>query len=376
MPSQVNVLVVDDSAFMRQVIIKMLESDSEIKVVGYARDGQEALDKIQRFKPNVVTMDVEMPGMNGYETLEKIMCQSPTPVLMLSAVTTNGAQATLKALELGAVDFVAKPEKRADITQLAAELPQKVKMAARVSVVKICQRRNVKLNKITTPTADSAKPFPVIATTPMPVQPPVLLPPKNAGSGKKGIEVVAVGTSTGGPAALNTLISSLPANLPAGVLIVQHMPVGFTATLAQRLNDLGRMPVKEAEQGDIVQKGRALLAPAGWQMELVRENGQVRINLSKESPVETLFKPSVDVLFLSVAKVYGSRSLGVVMTGMGSDGLRGLKAMKAQQCCSIAEAESSCVVYGMPRSIVEAGLADKVVPLPKIAEEIVNFVTL
>ncbi|WP_227767296.1 protein-glutamate methylesterase/protein-glutamine glutaminase [Zhaonella formicivorans] len=352
MPSQVKVLVVDDSAFMRQVIIKMLEADPEIKVVGYARDGQEALDKVQRFKPDVVTMDVEMPGISGLETLEQLMCQAPTPVVMLSAVTTNGAQATIKALELGAVDFVTKPEKRTEIGQLANELPRKVKMAAGVQVAKVCRLRKPEL----------------LLTPPK-------TPPKFFAASKKQIEVVAVGTSTGGPAALHTLIRSLPPGLPAAMLIVQHMPPGFTATLAQRLNDLGTIPVKEAGDGDLVQKGRALLAPAGWQMEVVREDGQVRVRLSKETPVETLFKPSVDVLFLSVARVYGGKSLGVVMTGMGNDGLRGLKAMKEQGAYGLAEAESSCVVYGMPRAVVEAGLTDKVVPLPQIAGEIINFVS-
>lgn len=348
---QVRVLIVDDSAFMRQVIIKMLEADPEIKVVGYARDGNEALEKIQRFNPDVVTMDVEMPGLDGLETLEQIMCIKPTPVVMLSAVTTRGAQTTIRALELGAVDFVAKPEKRIDMVKLATELPQKVKMAASVAVAKVCRAR--KLEPISIPTL----------TTP---------PAKRI---KKSIEVVAIGTSTGGPAALNTLFKTLPTNLPAGVLIVQHMPLGFTASLAQRLNDIGRMPVKEAEDGDLIVPGKALLAPAGWQMEVVRRSGVAQVRLSKESPIKTLFRPSVDVLFLSVAKVFGGNSLGVVMTGMGNDGTKGLKAMKAKNAVGLAEDESTCIVYGMPRSVIEAGLADKIAPLPQLAKEIVNIVS-
>lgn len=352
---QVKVLVVDDSAFMRQIIIKMLEADPVIKVVGYARDGQEALEKIQRLKPDVVTMDVEMPGLNGLETLEKIMCIQPTPVLMLSAVTTKGAQATMRALELGAVDFVAKPEKRLDIGLLANELPIKVKMAAGVAVSKVCRAGKVE---------------PIISQPPQFYRPPDLIP-----SRKNKIEVVAIGTSTGGPAALNTLFRTLPADLPVGVLVAQHMPPGFTTSLAQRLNDLGRMPVKEAQDGDLIEPGKAFLAPAGWQMEAIREADKVRVRIAKESPIETLFKPSVDVLFLSVAKAFGGNSLGVVMTGMGNDGTRGLKAMKDVQAYGLAEAESTCIVYGMPRSVVEAGLADKVVPLHQLAEEIVKVVS-
>lgn len=354
MDTQVKVLVVDDSAFMRQVIIKMLEADPQIKVVGYARDGQEALEKIQRFKPDVVTMDVEMPGLDGLETLEQIMCIQPTPVVMLSAVTVKGAETTIRALELGAVDFVAKPAKRIEMVQLANELPAKIKMAAGVAVTKVCRVRKYESASVKVPAPPS-------------------LPAKPAG--KRKIEVVAIGTSTGGPAALNTLFRALPENLPAAVLIVQHMPVGFTASLAQRLNDIGKMPVKEAEDGDLIVPGKALLAPAGWQMETVRESGVAKVRLSKESSIKTLFKPSVDVLFLSVAKVFGSKSLGVVMTGMGNDGLRGLKAMKEQNALALAEDESTCIVYGMPRAVTEAGLVDKNVPLPNLAKEIVNIVT-
>lgn len=352
MPTPVKVLVVDDSAFMRQMIIKMLEADPQIKVVGYARNGQEALEKVQRFKPNVLTLDVEMPGLNGLETLEQLMCSCPTPVVMLSVVTSEGAQATIKALELGAVDFVPKPEKRADIVKLAEELPLKVKMAAAVPVSKVCPRRKI-------------KPHPVVINS--------LSEGKLAG--KRPIDVVAIGTSTGGPAALQTLFSSLPPQLPAAFLIVQHMPPGFTASLSQRLNELGRLPVKEARDGDLVQKGQALLAPAGWQMEVVKDGAQVRVKLSQESPIPTLFKPSVDVLFMSVAKVYGARSLGVIMTGMGNDGLRGLRAMKEQGALGLAEAESSCIVYGMPRAVTEAGLVDKTAPLNRLAAEIVNFLS-
>jgi two-component system chemotaxis response regulator CheB len=354
MPLPIEVLVVDDSAFMRQIIIKMIESDPQIKVVSYARDGVEALEKIQRFKPHVVTMDVEMPGMSGIETLRKIMCTCPTPVLMLSAVTTEGAKSTIDALELGAVDFIAKPEKRTDIGLIAKELPEKIKMAANVSVNKICKSVHLP-EKINVPIS-------------------VVTPKTTRNLETKNIDLVAIGTSTGGPQALHTLISMLPKGLPAALLIVQHMPKGFTATLAQRLNGLGTIPVREAKDGDIIEKGLALLAPAGYQMEVVKEQGVMRVKLLNEVTIQTLFKPSVDALFLSISKYYEKNMLGVIMTGMGNDGLRGLGVMREKGALGIGEAESSCVVYGMPRAVNEAGLTDKIVPLSKIAQEIVNYV--
>lgn len=354
------VFIVDDSAFMRRMITAMLEKDPQIEVVGYAREGKEALEKIRRLKPDVVTLDVEMPGMGGLETLKALMDTQPLPVVMLSAVTTAGAQITLRSLELGAVDFVAKPEKRGDIVLLAEELPAKVKMAAGVPVDRIEQQRALCGGR-PCPEKVLHKHQAGMASRP-------------AMAGKKDISLVAIGTSTGGPAALTEVFKSLPPNLDAGVVIAQHMPPGFTKSLANRLNDLGNLPVKEAEDGDPILKGHALLAPAGFQMEVERAGGEVRARVSEKTNYRTLFKPSVDVLFLSVAEVYGSSAVGVIMTGMGTDGTEGLKAIKKASGYVLAQDEASCIVYGMPKSAVDAGVVDKTVPLTKLGEEITNLV--
>ncbi|HHX51303.1 MAG TPA: chemotaxis response regulator protein-glutamate methylesterase [Clostridia bacterium] len=347
-PLPVKVLVVDDSAYMRRVITAMLENDQSIQVVGFARDGKDALEKIQRLKPDVITLDVEMPGMDGLETLQEIMGSNPLPVVMVSGLTAEGAQTTLKALELGAVDFVAKPEKRQDLMLLAEELPAKVKMAAGVPAAKIHPLGGVSPVRF--------PPLPVTRVSP------------------RGFQVVIIGTSTGGPAALAEIFKNLPGDLEAAVLMVQHMPPGFTRTLAQRLNDIGNLPVKEAEEGDPVFPGRALLAPAGWQMELDRVAGEIRVHLSTRSSFPTPFKPSVDVLCLSAARLYGKSILAVILTGMGNDGVRGLQAIKKASGFVLAQDEASCIVYGMPKAAVEAGVVDKIIPLTKIGEEISSLI--
>lgn len=353
------VFIVDDSAFMRRMITNMLERDPGIDVIGYAREGQEALDKIQRLKPEVVTLDVEMPGMDGLQTLKKLMETHPLPVVMLSSVTKAGTETTLKALELGAVDFVPKPANRGDIMLLAEELPLKVKLAAGVPVDRIEKQRDLCIGKPCISPPTGGPPF-------------ISRPPIRAG--KKDISLVAIGTSTGGPAALTEVFKSLPRNLNAGIVIAQHMPPGFTRSLAQRLNDLGNMPVKEAEDGDPIIRGRALLAPAGLQTEVMRQGGEIKVRVFEKAPFRTLYRPSVDVLFLSAARIYGSSVLGVIMTGMGSDGTKGLKAIKDASGYVLAQDEASSIVYGMPKTAVEAGVVDKIVPLTKIGEEIKNLV--
>lgn len=358
--SPLKVFIVDDSAFMRRMITAILEADPGLKVVGYAREGKEALGKIRHLKPDVVTLDVEMPGMGGLETLKALMDTQPLPVVMLSAVTTVGAQITLRALELGAVDFVPKPENRGDMMLLAEELPAKVKLAAGVPVERIQKQRAL---------CAAGKP----CAPPKP-SPKTLVKPKPSPSGKNGIDLVAIGVSTGGPAALTEVFKKLPPDLNAGVIIAQHMPPGFTRSLANRLNDLGNMPVREAQDGDPVLKGQALVAPAGFQTEVERKDGEVKVRVSEKTNYPTLFRPSVDVLFLSVAKVFGASALGVIMTGMGSDGTEGLKALKQASGYVLAQDEASCIVYGMPRSAVEAGVVDRIVPLTKLGAEIANLV--
>ncbi|WP_258360085.1 protein-glutamate methylesterase/protein-glutamine glutaminase [Moorella sulfitireducens] len=342
----VKVLVVDDSAFSRRLIIDILSTDPEIQVVGYARNGMEALEKVASLKPQVVTLDLEMPVMDGLETLKKLMAGTPVAVIMLSAHTAAGAEVTIQALELGAVDFVLKPAKPGDIKDLARVLPEKIKAAARVPRERLCSGRPCR----------EIIPAPFISHM------------------KGGVEVVAIGTSTGGPAALQQVLTALPADLPAGVVVVQHMPPGFTGPLARRLNELAALEIREAADGDIIRPGMALIAPAGKQMLLERHGGNVQVLLAEEAGIPTLFKPSVDVLFLSVARIYGYRSLGVILTGMGNDGVRGLKAIKEQGGRVLAQDEDTSIVYGMPRAAVEAGLADQILPLPAIAAAIVSLV--
>jgi len=342
----VKVLVVDDSAFMRRVIIDILQNDPGIQVVGYARNGEEALEKCARFKPQVVTLDVEMPVMDGLATVEALMAQSPVPVVMLLALTTSEAEVTIRALELGAVDFVLKPARREDMKTLAGILPEKIKAAALVPAGKL---------------RHGGAGFKIPPS-------PYILPRTGR------MEIVAIGTSTGGPSALRNVITALPANLPAGVVVVQHMPPGFTGPLARRLNELAFLEVREATAGDVIKPGLVLIAPAGRQMLLEHCAGRVQVRLTDQTGIATFFKPSVDALFLSVAREYGARSLGVILTGMGNDGVRGLRAIKERGGRVLAQDETSSIVFGMPKAAIEAGVTDKVVTLPQMAAEIVAAV--
>ena len=343
------VLIVDDSAFARLMISKHLAMDPNIEIVGTARDGIDAVEKIKLLKPEVVTLDVEMPKMDGVTALEKIMADIPTPVVMLSALTAEGADVTIKALELGAVDFFLKqsiinPTGDGDTN---TELINKVRQAAKVDVAGVTTRLK---NIVATLQRNSQKKSMTAA-------------PRASRVNK----VVIIGCSTGGPRALYELVPNLPADLPAAILIVQHMPPKFTKSIAERLNELSRINVKEAEAGDMVALGQALIAPGGYHM-LLRMNGQVTLNQDK--PRGGL-RPAADVTMESAVKVYGSRCIGVILTGMGSDGTQGCAMIKAGGGRVLAEHESTCVVYGMPRSVAEAGLADKVVPIQKMVDEIV-----
>jgi two-component system chemotaxis response regulator CheB len=360
----IKVLIVDDSAFMRRVITTMLESDQSIKVVTFARNGEDAIAKIKKYKPDVVTMDVEMPGLNGLGALRRIMCECPVPVIMLSSLTTAGASQTIEALTLGAVDFVAKPSNRNALSQLASELIQKVKTASGVHVKKFCNTLITQVAKEISATKEQG----VVATT------DAIRAYKRVNAARKPIELIAVGTSTGGPTALQILLTKLPKNFPCAVVVVQHMPKGFTGPLAKRLDKLSQIEVKEAQDGDEVLPSRVLIAPAGYQTMFKKKGEKLYITLSELSPIKTLFKPSVDVMLLSAVENLGSKVLGVIMTGMGNDGLRGLKSLKSQNGIVLAQNESSCIVYGMPKAAVEAGIVDKVVPLNNLAQEIIEIV--
>lgn len=339
----IRVLVVDDSAFMRLTISRYLETVDGLQVVGVARDGQEALDLIPALNPDVITMDVEMPRLDGLSTLRLLMRDDPRPVVMLSSLTTTGAAETIQALTLGAVDFVGKPTNKANINSVMQEVAQKIRRAAAVRVQRLSTAR-----------------------------PGLPLPEKIPGSEKivrpmlKQDRVVVIGSSTGGPRALNTVIPELPAGLAAAVLVVQHMPAGFTRSLAERLDGLSPLRVKEAEPGDTLQTGRVLIAPGGFHT-VLDENGAIVLN--QNPPVHGV-RPAIDVTLSSVVKRYGSAVVATILTGMGSDGSNGCALVHNAGGWVIAEDESTCIVWGMPRSVVELGVTDQVAPLPSISQAI------
>ena len=340
---KVQVLVVDDSALMRKLISDLLESDPRIEVVDTARDGVEAVQKTCRLHPDVVTMDIQMPRMSGLEALSHIMSQCPTPVVVLTGLTDPNL--AFEALERGAVDFVLKPSGTisVDIYRVRQELVEKVKLATLVNLRKV--------------TAQAAPTAPLALKVP---------------PGATGKRTVAIGASTGGPKALDHLLSSLPASLPAPVLVVQHMPPGFTRSFAERLNRRSPLLVKEAEEGDVVLPGRAYVAPGDHHMLVEKRAGREIIRLDKSPRVKGL-RPSADVTMRSVADIYGAGSIGVILTGMGSDGTEGLKAIKERGGVTIAQDRATSIIYGMPRAAVESGCVDKVLPLDKIPGEIVRL---
>lgn len=352
---EIKVLVVDDSAFMRKLISDMLDSEPDINVVGTARNGQDALKKIELLKPDLLTLDVQMPVMGGLECLEKIMALSkPLPVIMLSSLTAQGAEDTMKALALGAVDFVQKPSGSIslDINKVKDELLVKVRMGCRSNL-------RVRKSSVARERTCEAVRRPVNSS-------PAISRKSIACISQK---LLLIGTSTGGPRALQEVLPKLPADIPANILVVQHMPAGFTLSLAKRLNDLSQIRVAEAKEGDILEQGTAFLAPGGYHMVLSR-GGVIKLH---QGPTVQGVRPAYDVLLQSVAENFSGEIVNVIMTGMGKDGTDGTLALQKLKVKTIAEDKSSCVVYGMPKSIVDKGLADKVVPVERIADEIMKF---
>ncbi len=368
MPVPIKVLVVDDSAFMRRIITDILNQDPELSVIGMAHNGQEAVKRVEQLRPDVVTMDVEMPVLDGLAAVEQIMAKAPTPVVMLSNLTTEGAVTTIKALELGAVDFICKPAPHDNLDSVRKELITKIKVASQVNMALGRRKRNRWREPGTSGAETKVSPPPtgIEQRAEIPAADRRTEAPAPVGGRVAGQQVVAIGTSTGGPRALHEVVSQLPADLPAGVLIVQHMPPGFTHSLAERLNLISALEVREAVSGDRIRPGKVFLAPGDFHMVV---NGHGEIVLNQNPPVASL-RPSVDVMFKSVAEVYGAGTLAVVLTGMGSDGAQGVAAIKAAGGRVIAEHQSTCVVYGMPRAVVDGGHADMVVPLPGVAEAI------
>ncbi len=344
----IRVLVVDDSAYVRKVVRQMLSRSPFIEVVGVARDGLEALELVEELKPDVVTLDLIMPRLDGIGFLQEQMARRPLPVVVCSIASESGEMA-LKALELGAIDFVQKPTALATerIFEISDDLIEKVKAAAQVLPQSLAP----------------------VAAWPAPAKPSPVL----AGR-ERVVDAVVIGISTGGPQALRYLIPQFPADFPVPIALVLHMPVGYTEMYAAKLNDVSQLRVSEAREGDEMRPGVVLLAPAGRHLILMREaDGRVVAHLDAR-PFDTPHRPSVDVLFRSAAEVYRNRVLGVVMTGMGNDGLQGAAWIKAQGGTIITEAEESCIVYGMPRSVAEAGLSDRVVPLEHMAEAIMEMI--
>ena len=343
MSAPVRVLVIDDSALMRKLIPQIIERDLSIQVVGTAMDGEFGLKKIEELNPQVITLDLEMPRMDGMETLRQIMRRYKLPVIIVSSHTTEGASSTFKALALGAFDFVAKPRDAASaqMEQIAAELIGKIKVAAKAEprVKAIVSLEPMKVQKLKT----------------KPKAPPT--------------KIVAIGISTGGPNALQYMLSQLPGDFPGSIVVVQHMPEGFTEMFARRLNECCAIEVKEAQSGDMLVAGRALICPGNRHVRVRRMPLGDMVVLADDDRVNG-HRPSADVLFKSVAHEFGANAVGVIMTGMGEDGAEELGAMKNAGAVTIAQDEQSCVVFGMPKVAIEKGHAQRVVSLDMMANTI------
>lgn len=354
--SEIKVLVVDDSAFMRKMISDMINETKDMSVIDTARNGLDALEKIKKLKPDVVTLDVEMPVLDGISSLRKIMEEQPVPVIMLSSLTTKGASSSIQAMEYGAVDFVSKPSGSIslDIEEIKQELIQKIRMA---------KTANLNKNNLTTYKVDSnqleTKKYLNVTQFPF----------------LHKQTVVAVGVSTGGPRALQQLLSHLDKDFNAPILIVQHMPKKFTKTLAERLDKLSPLRVKEAEDGEILTPKTAYIAPGDHHMKIRRIGSSLAISLDQTEP-EKGHRPSVNVLFRSVAEIKNLNKIAVVLTGMGDDGTKGVKVLKEKDRSSIilAESKQSAVIYGMPRSVIEKVGANFIVHIDEMAETLTQIV--
>jgi two-component system, chemotaxis family, protein-glutamate methylesterase/glutaminase len=396
----IRVLIVDDSAFVRKALSTMLQSEPDIEVVGLANNGKEAVEKAAELQPDIITMDVEMPVMSGLEALRIIMEQNPTPVLMISSVTTEGAEATMEALSLGAIDFIPKQSTLTIQQTMRDELVSKVKaitqnsvksrMNSRPSLLGLTfrkstsapaakqedqaaerlslQERIARRRQQSMENSDSSSSGAMQTSSsqqPKPLHEVHLTGRKRPSPGNA--KIVVLGVSTGGPLALHQVVPRLPKEFPVGMLIVQHMPAHFTKSLADRLNTLSHVTVREAQDGDILEQGMVLIAPGGYHMKIGRDQRTVHVT---PEPSETLHRPSVDITVESVVEYFGGQAVGVIMTGMGRDGCAGLKKLNAKGGYVIAQDEESCVVYGMPKAVVDEGIADEVQSLEHLAESI------
>ncbi len=341
--SKIKVFIVDDSAVVRKIFSEELSKYPDMEVVGVAPDPYVARDKIVRLKPDVVTLDIEMPRMDGLTFLRKLMKYFPIPTIIVSSLTPQGGKLTLEAMDIGAVDVIAKPNSAYSVGDMSAQLVEKIRAASRAKIIK---------KDLSAQAALDAEPMRALAQT--------------------SNKVIAIGSSTGGTEALKTILTKMPPNAP-GIVIVQHMPANFTKAFAGRLNDLSQITVKEAEDNDSVTPGTALLAPGNFHMILRRSGARYYVEV-KTGPMVHHQRPAVDVLFKSTAKNAGANAIGVILTGMGSDGAEGLLEMKNAGAKTIAQDEKTCVVFGMPKEAIKLGAADKVAPIEQIATEIINMV--
>ena len=356
----VKVLIVDDSAFVRRSLTSILEKDPDIQIVGTAANGLEGVALAAKLEPDVITMDVEMPKMNGLEALAKIMAENPCPVIMISSLTGEGAETTLKALELGALDYMPKLTSGSlpDLDRVQKELAGKIKaLARRKAFVRLVHRR-----KNPSPVASTARPATSgmgAAPRPQPVRPP-------GRAGRGAFEAVLIGVSTGGPPAVQKILAALPGNFPLPILVAQHMPAAFTGPFAKRLDAQCAISVKEAEPVERLRSGTVYICPGGKHLR-VEMRGALPTALVTEEPKEALYKPSANVLMETGGLTLGRKALGVMLTGMGSDGVEGAKVLKEKGGYMVAQSEQTCVVYGMPKAVVDAGLADEIVDLDDVA---------
>ncbi|MUI53852.1 protein-glutamate methylesterase/protein-glutamine glutaminase [Aliivibrio fischeri] len=373
----IKVLVVDDSSFFRRRVSEIINSDPRLEVIDVAVNGKEAVEKAKSLKPDVITMDIEMPVMDGISAVREIMKACPTPTLMFSSLTHDGAKATLDALDAGALDFL--PKKFEDIARNRDEAVSLLqKRIAEIARKKSFMRRPVLSSQSTSTvesrTATARTATSALTASPVKAAPAAPIAQRFKATGKK-YQLTAIGTSTGGPVALQKILTAIPANYPHPIILVQHMPATFTAAFAARLNNLCKIQVKEAEDGDVLKPGCAYLAPGGLQMMVDGRPGASRLKIL-DGGERMNYKPCVDVTFGSAAKVYGDKVLSMILTGMGADGREGCRMLKAGGATIWSQDEQSCVVYGMPQAVDKAGLSSESLPLDRIAERMLVEVGL
>ncbi|MGF1762838.1 protein-glutamate methylesterase/protein-glutamine glutaminase [Aliivibrio kagoshimensis] len=370
------VLVVDDSSFFRRRVSEIINADPMLEVIDVAVNGREAVEKAKSIRPDVITMDIEMPVMDGITAVREIMKASPVPILMFSSLTHDGAKATLDALDAGALDFL--PKKFEDIARNRDEavslLQKRVKEIARKkSSMRMATRTPVSSATATSTTL--SRTTPERTSSPVVSKPEVLTKKAKFRSSGKKYQLTAIGTSTGGPVALQKILTEIPANYPHPIVLIQHMPATFTAAFAARLNNLCKIKVKEAEDGDMLKPGCAYLAPGGMQMMIDGRPGSARLKII-DGGERMNYKPCVDVTFGSAAKVYKNQVLSMILTGMGADGREGSRMLKSAGATIWAQDEQSCVVYGMPQAVAKAGISSEDLPLERVAERMLVEVGL